>query len=107
MKAALASAGVDVYAGTRMQQIFLEAGLAAPRIDMYALIGGSPAVIEELTAYEAETVRTLLPLLLTGGIATAEEVGIQTLAARYRDELVRLGSVVCCPLFVGAWAPPA
>lgn len=107
MKTALASAGVNVYAGTRMHQIFLDAGLAAPRMDLCSLIGGSPAFIEELTAYEADTVRTLLPLLLKGGIATEQEVEIETLAARYRDELVRLGSVVCCPLFVGAWAHPA
>jgi SAM-dependent methyltransferase len=105
MQAALASAGVDVYAGTSLHRIFLDAGLAAPRMDLYALIGGSPDVIEELAAYEAETVRTLLPLLIKAGIATEQEVGIETLAARYRDELVQLGSVVCCPLFVGAWAP--
>src|SRR5262249_54482405 len=107
MRAALVAAGVDLYLGMRMHRIFLDAGLAAPQMDLYALVGGSRAFIEALTAYEAETVRSLLPVLIKGGIATEQEVGIETLAARYHDELVQRGSVVCCPLFAGAWAHPA
>jgi SAM-dependent methyltransferase len=104
MKAALVAAGVDLYVGMRMHQIFLDAGLAAPQLDLCGLVGGSRAFIEELTAYEVETVRSLLPVLIRSGTATEQEVEIETLAARYRDELVQQGSVVCCPLFAGAWA---
>ena len=43
-------------------------------------------------------------LLIKGGIATEDEVGIETLAARYRAELLRQGSVVRSFLFVGGWA---
>jgi hypothetical protein len=90
-----------------MHRIFLDAGLDAPQGLTDALTGGSPAFIEEFTAYVAETVRSLLPLLIQGGIATAEEVDIDTLAARCRDEALGHGSVIRSFLFMGAWAPKA
>jgi hypothetical protein len=55
-----------------MHQIFLDAGLAAPQVDVYALIGGSRASVEDLTAYETETLRSLLPVLVKAGIATEQ-----------------------------------
>jgi hypothetical protein len=42
----------------------------------------------------ASLVRGLLPLIVQGGIATAEEVGIETLAQRLRDEAVSQRGVV-------------
>jgi ubiquinone/menaquinone biosynthesis C-methylase UbiE len=103
VKAALAYGGVEIAAGTKMHQIFLDAGLEAPVLQVYAQIGGSRPFIEAFTAYAGDTVRTLLPLLVKGGIATEEEVGIETLAARYRAELLRQGSVVRSFLFMGGW----
>ncbi len=39
--------------------------------------------------------------------ATEEEVGIEILATRWRDELLQQGSVIRGPLFMGAWAHKA
>jgi SAM-dependent methyltransferase len=103
-KAALVSGGVEIAAGTKLHHIFLDAGLDAPELQVYALMGGSRPFIEEYTGYVVDTIRTLLPLLVKGGIATEEEVGIETLAERYRAELLRQGSVIRSYLFMGGWA---
>jgi hypothetical protein len=53
--------------------------------------------------YLAEVMRTLLPLAERFGIASADAVGIDTLAARLRDEIVALDGVMQPPAFIGAW----
>ena len=100
----LTYAGVDATTGTGLHRTFLDAGLEAPELLVDALAGGSPAALEELTIYAAETVRTILPALIKGGFATEAEVGIDTLAGRWRDELLAHRSIVRANLFIGAWA---
>jgi len=44
-----------------------------------------------------------LPLILKFGIASAEEVGMDTLADRLREEVVSQGGVARLPALVSAW----
>jgi SAM-dependent methyltransferase len=104
---ALAFGGVETSTGMKLHQVFLDAGLEAPQIAVDALVGGSRTFIEEYTALASDTVRTVLPLLIKGGIATEQEVSIDTLAARWRDELIAQRSVIRNYLFMGAWARAA
>lgn len=64
-------------------------------------IGAGP----EWGGYEvlAGVVRDILPLLQKFGIATAEDIGIETLAARLREEIGSTGGVVRLPALVSAW----
>ena len=55
------------------------------------------AWIEQLT-------RTLLPLMQKTGVATPEEVKVDTLAARIREEAVAKKAVLVLPPLIGAWA---
>ena len=57
--------------------------------------------------YVAGTVRSLLPLILKFGIATEEDVAIDTLAERLRGEAVSQRAVVRGPDLVSAWARKA
>ncbi len=104
---AMAFAGVETVMGMKLHQAFRDAGLDAPQIAVNALMGGSHTFVEDFTAWAVESTRSLLPLLIKGGIATEEEVGIETLATRWRDELLMQGSVIRGPLFMGAWARKA
>jgi len=52
----------------------------------------------------ADLVRTLLPIIVQEGIATAEEVDVETLAARLCAEATALDAMVFKPRFVGIWA---
>jgi hypothetical protein len=54
--------------------------------------------------YVANTVRTLLPVMDKLGVARTEEVQIETLAQRLRDEVVYGAGVIVVPPHVSAWA---
>jgi SAM-dependent methyltransferase len=99
---ALERAGVKTEMGFGLRRAFLDAGLPEPRMELNAPVGGGP----RWGGYEfaAETLRTLLPLMERFGIATAEEVGVDTLAERLREEMVESGGVCKPPEMVSAWA---
>ena len=81
---------------------YLDAGLPALQLLLDAPVGGGedwPGY-----AYVADTVRSLLPMLERMGVATAEEVGVETLADRLRAEAVGQRGVQLLPIVIGAWA---
>jgi len=84
-----------------IDSVFSCAGLPGPQMLLSARVEGGP----DSFAYEylAEVMRTLLPLAERFGIASADAVGIDTLAARLRDEIVALDGVMQPPAFIGAW----
>jgi hypothetical protein len=47
--------------------------------------------------------RSLLPFIERTGIATAAEIGVDTLAARLRDDAVANDRMTFLPRLVGAW----
>ena len=88
--------------GYKLLKTFLSAGLPEPQMRLEAKVGGGLG----WGGYEdaAETLRSLLPLIVKLGITTEEEVGIDTLAERLRGETVASDGVVKAPEVVGAWA---
>jgi SAM-dependent methyltransferase len=100
--AALERAGVETEMGFKLRGAFAEAGLAEPKMELNAPVGGGPGWGGH--EFAAETVRTLLPLLERFGIVSTEEVGIETLAERLREEMVASGGVGKPPEMVSAWA---
>src|SRR5918997_1895144 len=101
--AALERAGVETEMGFKLRGAFVEAGRAGPRGGGEAPVGGgAPRGGYE---FAAGTVRTLLPLVERFGIATAEEVEVETLAQRLREEMVASGGVGKPPEMVSGWTP--
>jgi 2-polyprenyl-3-methyl-5-hydroxy-6-metoxy-1,4-benzoquinol methylase len=95
-------AGVDTEMGSRLFEIYRRAGLPAPQLLSAArAVGGD---CPELCAWLAGTLASLLPLAEKLGVATRDEVQIDTLASRLGAELVAGGGAVHTPVFVGAWA---
>ena len=83
------------------RRVLEEAGLPAPQMRYEAVLAGGPASpIYELVA---DTVRALLPMLVKFGIATQEEVDIETLADRLRMEIASHHGVARSPALVSAW----
>jgi ubiquinone/menaquinone biosynthesis C-methylase UbiE len=95
-------AGLELSMGFKLHQAFRDAGLPAPQMHLDAPVGGGAEWAGY--AYIAESIRSILPLMLKLGIATVEEVEIDTLAARFRDEVIQQQSVVMLPTFVGGWS---
>ena len=97
--------GVELRMGMKLYATFLEVGLPAPELRYETAIGGGPA----WPGYQwmADAVRATLPLILKFGVATAEEVGMDTLADRLREEVVSQSGVARLPALVSAWARKA
>jgi ubiquinone/menaquinone biosynthesis C-methylase UbiE len=77
------SPGPEQQMGSKLYRTYLDAGLRAPQLRLEAPIGGGedwPGY-----AYVADTIRSLLPMLeQVGGLVSAEEVEVDTLADRLR-----------------------
>jgi hypothetical protein len=50
------------------------------------------------------SLRSVMPLILQYGIATEDEIAIETFGRRYREEVLSHGSVIQWFPCVGAWA---
>jgi len=98
-------AGVQKQIGDELHRIFPAAGLPLPQLRLEApvLVGPDPGPYE----WSAETLRSMLPMTEKLGIATADEVGIDTLAERLRTETLAANAVVKFPDLISAWTRAA
>lgn len=101
MREAFASAGIEMEMGHKLYQTFKAAGLPAPQMEIDGFIGGVEDVSPTLLT---NVVRSLLPQIEATGVATAEEIQIDTLEERIRADLARTGGVMSTPLLIGAWS---
>ena len=94
-------AGGELAMGMKLSGTLLEAGLADPQVRYEAAVGAGP----DWVGYEwwAETVRIFLPLIQKFGIATQEDISMEILAERLREETVSRGGVARGPMLVSAW----
>jgi SAM-dependent methyltransferase len=94
-------AGGNIHAGLQLPSMFRAAGLPAPHMSYEASIGAD----RDWPGFEmrAPDVRRFLPLILQFGLATEEEIGIDTLAERLREETVSRGGAARLPVLVSAW----
>jgi SAM-dependent methyltransferase len=94
-------AGLGTRNGRKMHRIFQDAGLPAPRMHEEARVeGGANSPIYGLIE---QMVRSLLPAMEQTGVATAEQVGVDSLATRLREEALANDAVLVLPPLVGAW----
>ena len=93
--------GTQQDMGMRLPATFAEAGLL-PSPDLEAEV--AVAVGEEAIIRVVELTRSLLPGIVATGVATEEEVEIDTLAERLRADTGTVGRVVFWPTVVGATA---
>lgn len=94
-------AGVELQMGLKLRKVLLDAGCHEPMMQFDAIIGGGAS----WSAYEylEETFRSMLPIMEQLGIATTEEVAVDTLAARLRQELTETDNAAVISTWIGAW----
>jgi hypothetical protein len=95
--------GTETHMGTKLHGTFVGAGLGSPTMRLEAVVGGTPANLVWLGRFK-ELIATLLPEMERLGVATAEQVDIETLIERISEEAARSGSVIISHFQVGAWA---
>jgi hypothetical protein len=89
--------------GIKLYATFVTAGLPAPSMQLASLISGGANSAEHMQLI-ADIAGTLLPEMERLGVATAAEVGVETLAERMRNEASDSGSVMVGYLDIGAWS---
>ena len=94
--------GANATMGLDLHRAFIEAGLPEPTLDAGMLLGG--AADWPGYAYIANSFRSVVPLLEHYGIATAEEVDVDTIPQRVREEILAAKRPVVIPPQIGAWA---
>lgn len=99
----LSRTGADPRVGLKLHATFLAAGLAAPTMRLEAFIGGGPACADYLRVGVADLMGSVAHDLERLGIATAAELGLETLAERMTDEVIANGSVIVGRSEIGAW----
>ena len=98
----LRSSGARPELGLEMHSLFVDCGLAAPRMRTDTLVSGeADSPVFKLLA---EAVRSLGPTLEKLNIASAAQVQIESLADRMRREVVAKRAVAMSYGMVGAWA---
>ena len=98
---AFAKAGISTL-GPRLRTIVQEAGLRPlGTIGIQPHFGpGDPVGI----AAVVENIRIAAPLIVSTGVATAEEIGMETFEQRLRDEQLRSQAVSATPMLLSTWA---
>jgi SAM-dependent methyltransferase len=93
--------GATMDMGLRLHQVFLDAGLPAPEVHLDGIVvAGSDA---HGFRWFADVVRSALPAMERHGIATADEVQIETLVDRLMQEALEAPGAVCGLGLGGAW----
>lgn len=94
--------GADPRIGIRLHSIFVAANLPAPSLGLEAIIAGGEACAEYLRSL-ADLIGSVIDDLERHGIATAAEIGCETLATRMLDEVKVNGCVVVGRAEICAW----
>ncbi|MGH3586094.1 MAG: class I SAM-dependent methyltransferase [Pseudonocardia sp.] len=92
-------AGLDPALGIRLGRILEASGIAEPQVFGVQDYAGPADPMRLL----AGVIRTLLPAIERTGVATADEVGIDTLESRLIAGFEGTNAVVLPPTLVGAW----
>jgi SAM-dependent methyltransferase len=102
---AFVRAGIEPALGARVWDIVREAGLRpVGMIGIQPHFGpDDPAAVDLL----AEVLRTAAPLIERTGVATAEEIGVDTFAERLKADLQTRTAVFAHPILLSAWATTA
>jgi ubiquinone/menaquinone biosynthesis C-methylase UbiE len=95
--------GANMHMGLKLYSLFLSAGLPPPTMHMEAVIAGGNNGSEEVRLL-TDIVRTVLPEMERLGVATANEVEIDTLAERICAEMTANESVIVGRGEIAAWS---
>ena len=97
--------GAEAYLGTKLYSLFVQAGIPPPTMRLEAVVGG-PADASGSIRDLVDTIFpiSLVPTLERFGVATAVEIGAETLPNRMYDEITRNGSVIVGRSEIGAWS---
>ena len=99
LKQMIAREGADLHIGFNLHGILTKAGLSVRNVRAECLVQ-TPASPYSL----GHIVRACLPRIIALGVATPEEVGIETLQQRLDEERMQSDGIYIGDVMFGAWA---
>jgi hypothetical protein len=97
---AMRGSGADPYIGMKLHSVYTDAGLSGPSLSLQAGVGAGPN--HPIYSSVARLMRSLLPAMERLGVATVDDVDIDTLARRIGAEAVEENATVVWISVVGA-----
>ena len=101
VEAAFRSVGANPHVGARLARLLSNAGFAD--VVTFGVQPYCAPDAPEGPAMLAGVVRALAGPIVAAGIATAEEIGVETIEQRLSDQLREHDAVMLLPALVGAW----
>ena len=95
--------GAETRMGIKLHSTFVAAGLPAPSMRLGAVVGGG-ANSADCLELVTDLVETLLPDMERLGVATAADIGVDTLSERITHEVISSDSVIVGRSEIGAWS---
>lgn len=94
--------GGEMRMGTKLLRTYVAAGLPEPQFLVEAPAGGG----SDWPGYEyvADTLRSLMPMLQQRAGVDPNEVQVDTLAGRLREDVARVQGIHILPIMFGAWS---
>ncbi len=95
------AAGAHPDMGLRLRQVFVDAGLPAPKLWLQATIDGGPKA--PIYRYITDSLHSMLPIGKQLGIAPFSQVDTDELERQLEEEVIACDGVLTSPMVVGAW----
>jgi 2-polyprenyl-3-methyl-5-hydroxy-6-metoxy-1,4-benzoquinol methylase len=99
--ASLQAGGANPYMGSNLLRTFLAAGLPRPTMIAATRVESGPDSL--IYEHHAQIVRSLLPLAKRAGVTIPEEIAVEALADRFREDAVAYERATFESRMVGAW----
>ena len=100
--ASFKAGGAETNMGSKLLSTFLLAGLPRPTMISASRVESGPDAYAY--TYVTEILRSLLPLVERAGVVSVQEVAIDSLAERLRQDATANEIVTFLPRMVGAWS---
>jgi ubiquinone/menaquinone biosynthesis C-methylase UbiE len=97
----LVALGAETRMGPKLHRAFRDAGLPSPTLESRTIMAGAQTAP---LWFALNVVRGFLPAMEELGVASAAEVGVDTLEARLLADLDANDAVMIAPPFTAAWA---
>ena len=91
--------GADVHMGLHLPSVLEDAGLSVEHVSCEAVVH-TPKTPHRV----GEMIRAILPRIIESGVATAEDIDVDTLDQRLAEELRSANAAYISDVVVGAWA---
>jgi ubiquinone/menaquinone biosynthesis C-methylase UbiE len=108
MQKALVFSGAEPLMALKLYPAFIAAGLPVPAMQAeVAVMGSQDPFVEPLANFLVQGLRSMTPVIVKHGLATEQELDLDTYARRMSDAFRAAGGIMMSPPFIGAWTRKA